>query len=126
MRLSTLLLIGGVLGIVFGLGFLLVPASVLPMYGVQTDPPVVLMSRFFGAALFQLGSILYLGRGTTEPGAQRALIVAGVLGSVAGLAVAVLGRLNGLVNAMGWSTVVIYGFLLIGYLMHFRTGSRAP
>jgi len=42
------------------------------------------------------------------------------------LAVAVLGRLNGLVNAMGWSTVVIYGFLLIGYLMHFRTGSRAP
>jgi hypothetical protein len=52
--------------------------------------------------------------------------VAGILGSVAGLVVAVLGRLDGLVNAVGWSTVAIYGFLLIGYMMHFRTGSRAP
>lgn len=98
MRLGTLLLIGGVIALVFGLGFLMVPAPMLALYGVPPDPAVVLMGRFFGAALVQLG-----------------LVLGSFLGSVAGLVVALSGQFWGVVNSLGWSTVAIYGLLLIGY-----------
>lgn len=115
MRLRTLLLIAGVLGLVFGLGFLLAPRPLLSLYGVAADPTAVLMSRFFGAALVQLGLILYLIRDVPDLRTQRGVVLGSFLGSLAGLVVALTAQFWGLVNALGWSTVAIYGFLLIGY-----------
>jgi len=120
MRPNTVFLAGGVLGLAFGLSFLLVPATVLPFYGLSVDPATVLMSRFFGVALLQLGLVLYLLRDVRESASQRALTTAGVVGSATGLTVALMGVLAGLVNSLGWSTVVIYGALLLGYLTCMR------
>jgi hypothetical protein len=124
-RLNTLLLVAGLLALVFGLSFLLAPAALLPLYGLQSDPATTLMSRFFGGALVQLGAVLYLVRDVQETATQRGLILAGVVGSAAGLAVALIGQLSGVVNVMGWSTVAIYGLLLLGYASHLRT-PRVP
>lgn len=121
MRLNTLLLVAGLLALVFGLGFLLVPGALLPVYGIDPAPATMLMSRFFGVALVNLGLAVYLLREVREASAQRGLVLAGVAGSVAGLAVAVMGQLGGLVNVMGWSTVAIYGLLLLGYASCLRT-----
>lgn len=120
MRLNTLLLIAGLLALGFGLSFLLVPGIVLPIYGLDSAPAMVLMSRFFGAALVQLGATLYLVREVRQPEARRGLVLAGIVGSGAGLAVALMGQMAGLVNAMGWSTVAIYALLLFGYAVHLR------
>lgn len=116
MRPNTLFLVAGVLALAFGLGFLLVPAAVLPLYGVQPEAATVLMSRFFGVALVQLGLVLILIRQVREPGAVRGLALAGVLGSVCGALVALLGVMSHVTNALGWSTVGIYGLLLVGYV----------
>ena len=115
MRLSTLLTAAGVLALVFGLGFLLAPRSLLPMYGVTPDPMVVLMARFFGATLVQLGLILYLIREVGDPRTQRGVILGSFVGSLAGLVVALTAQFWGLLNSVGWSSVAIYGFLLLGY-----------
>lgn len=115
MRLGTLLLISGLLALVFGLGFLLVPRPMLGLYAVPTDPPVVLMARFFGAALVQLGFVFYLIRDVGDPRTQRGVVIGSFLGSVAGLVVALTGQFWGLVNQFGWTTVAIYGLLTLGY-----------
>lgn len=115
MPLRTLLLIAGILGLVFGLGFLLVPRAMLPLYGVPTDPSVVMMSRFFGAALVQIGLVLYLIRDVGDPRTQRGVVIGSFIGSVAGLVVALTGQFWGLVNQLGWSTVAIYALLTFGY-----------
>ncbi len=120
MRPNTVFLTAGVLAIVFGLGFLLLPAMVLPLYGVPTDAHTLLMSHFFGAALVQVGLVLYFLRDVREPATQRAMALAGVVGSVAGVAIALMGVLAGVVNALGWSTVAIYGLLLLGYASCLR------
>jgi hypothetical protein len=125
MRLGTLLRIGGILGLVFGIGFLLGPRTLLPLYGVTTDPSVVLMARFFGAALAQAGLILYLVRDVADPRTQRGLVLGSFLGSLAGLVVALTAQFWGLVNALGWSTVAIYGLLLLGYGSFVFGTSRA-
>jgi hypothetical protein len=115
MRLSTLLLIGALLALAFGIGFLLAPAAVLALYGVPAEPPVVLMARFFGAALLQLGLVFYLIRDVSDPATRRGVVLGSFLGSLAGLVVALTAQFWGLMNSFGWSAVAIYGFLLLGY-----------
>lgn len=115
MPLNRLLLLGGVLALVFGIGFLLAPRPVLSLYGVEAAPAVVLMSRFFGAALVQLGLVLYLIRDVADPRTQRGVVIGSFIGSVAGLVVALTGQFWGLVNSFGWTSVAIYGLLLLGY-----------
>lgn len=115
MRLSTLLLAAGLLALVFGIGFLLAPRSLLPLYGVTPDPTVVLLARFFGAALVQLGLVLYLIRDVGDPRTQRGVVIGSFIGSLAGLVVALTAQFWGLVNSFGWSSVAIYGGLLLGY-----------
>jgi len=115
MRLSTLLLIGGLLALVFGLGFLLAPRPMLTLYGVPIDPSVVLMARFFGTALVQVGLVFYLIRDVGDPRTQRGVVIGSFIGSVAGLVVALTGQFWGLVNQVGWSSVAIYGLFTVGY-----------
>jgi hypothetical protein len=115
MRLRSLLLLAGVIALAFGLAFLLAPRAVLPLYGVAVDPGIVLMSRFFGAALVQLGMVLYLIRDVGDLRTQRGVVIGSFLGSVAGLVVALTGQFWGVVNGLGWSTVAIYGLLTLGY-----------
>lgn len=115
MPLRALLLIAGILALAFGLGFLLMPRPMLTLYGVATEPSVVLMARFFGAALVQLGLVLYLIRDVGDIRTQRGVVIGSFIGSVAGLVVALTGQFWGLVNELGWSTVAIYGLLTLGY-----------
>ena len=115
MRFNTFLLIAGLLALAFGLAFALAPAPVLAAYAVTTDAGGLLMSRLFGAALINLGLVLLLIRGVADPTAQRAIALGGFVGSIAGLLVALVGQLAGVVNALGWSTVAIYVLLASGY-----------
>lgn len=115
MRLKTLLLAAGLLALFFGLGFLLIPRTLLPIYGVTPEPTIVLMARFFGSALVQLGSMLYLIRDVSDITTRRGVVIGSFLGSLAGFVVSLTAQFWGLLNSFGWSTVVIYGLLLAGY-----------
>lgn len=115
MRLRSLLLLAGVIALGFGLAFLFVPRPMLALYGVAVDSGIVLVSRFFGAALVQLGMVLYLIRDVGDLRTQRGVVIGSFLGSLAGLVVALTGQFWGVVNQLGWSTVAIYGLLTLGY-----------
>jgi hypothetical protein len=115
MQLGTLLRLAGLLALAFGIGFLFAPARVLAMYGVAAEPTVVLMARFFGSALVQLGLVLYLIRDVSDPVTRRGVVIGSFLGSLAGFVVSLTAQFWGLTNSFGWSSVAIYGVLLLGY-----------
>ena len=115
MALGTLLRLAGLLALAFGIGFLFAPARVLSMYGVAAEPTVVLMARFFGSALVQLGLVFYLIRDVSDPTTRRGVVLGSFLGSLAGFVVSLTAQFWGLVNNFGWSSVAIYGLLLLGY-----------
>jgi hypothetical protein len=115
MALGTLLRLAGLLALAFGIGFLFAPARVLSMYGVAAEPTVVLMARFFGSALVQLGLVFYLIRDVSDPTTRRGVVLGSFLGSLAGFVVSLTAQFWGLVNSFGWSSVAIYGLLLLGY-----------
>jgi hypothetical protein len=110
MTIRTFFAILAVLSVLFGIGFVLAPAQVLANYGIEHSPALALLGRLFGGALLTLGIILWLARDFRDDAAIRTVLVAVLIGDAVNLVVATMGTLSGVVNALGWSTVLIYLF----------------
>jgi hypothetical protein len=115
MRFNLLLILSGVLALVFGLAFFFVPVQTLALYSASTGPVGYLMASFFGAALIQVGLVFLLIRSVRDPGLIRAIAIGAALGDLAGLRVALFAVRNDMVNSLGWSSVVIYALLVLGF-----------
>jgi hypothetical protein len=103
----------GIVGVLFGVGFLLLPEMSLRMYGVPTDPHNLMQSRYFGSALLGLGLIAYLARDTQDPKAIRALLLGSLVSDAAG-AVISASAAGSLQNGMAWLSVAIYAAFAAG------------
>jgi hypothetical protein len=126
MKFSTLLLVNAVVALVYGIGLVLLPSTLLSTYGVTPGPAVNLASQLFGVELLHVGLICWFARNVSDGPAQRALILASLIGQVIGLIVALMGTLSGVFNAVGWSAVAIYLLLGLGYAsLQFMKPSRA-
>ena len=126
MKFSNLLLVNAVVALVYGVGLVLLPSTLLSMYGVTPGPAVNLASQLFGVELLHVGLICWFARNVSDGPAQRALIVASLIGQVFGLIVALMGTLSGVFNAVGWSAVAIYLLLGLGYAyLQFMKPSHA-
>jgi hypothetical protein len=96
MKLSAFLGLAGVLAIVFGLEFLLIPDVAL-----------------------------WLARGAQEAAVQRALLFASIIGNLIGVVLSLWSRFSGLQGILAWLSVGIYGALLLGSLYFLlRPGRR--
>jgi hypothetical protein len=100
--------------LLFGLAYLLVPASVASLYGITLDASHE-YPRYFGSALLGFAAILWLGRKVTSGPALRAVLVGSFVASFTGLIVAVFHALSGTGNALVWSIAAIYFLLSLGF-----------
>jgi len=118
MKLGLVFTINAIVATAFAIPLLLIPGSFLPMYAVETTPGALLLARFFGSALAAFGVVTWLVRALPEDSAGvRAVVVALAVSNTLGFVVALIARLEGVGNAMGWSTVVIYLFFAACYAM---------
>jgi len=62
-----------------------------------------------------VGLLCWLARNVSDSAAQRAMILAFLIADVIGLIVSLMGTLSGVFNAVGWSAVVIYLVLSLGF-----------
>jgi len=124
MKLNALMVVSAVVAGVFGLAFVLVPGQLVSLYGITADAPLRYIAQLFGAALLALAVAAWQARNATDTGV-RALVLGFAIGDTAGVVVALLGQLAGVVNALGWSTVVIYLFLALGF-WYFALQRPAP
>jgi len=119
------LTIAAVLAILYGIGFVLIPAKMGELYGVQPEPHAILNVQYFGSALLAWGVILWFAR-DLDWAAVRGVLIGSVVGDAVGGLLSVWAIVEGLVNAFGWTSVVIYVLLLLGGLYFLSTGSRKP
>ncbi len=116
MKSSTLLLTVAIIGIVFGLGFLIIPHTAISIYGSQLDRTGEYMSRYFGSALLGLGIIFYQVRNSkTVEGSHKGILLGGLIFGVSGLVVAILDVFFGTHNSLVWLNVVLYLFFTLGF-----------
>lgn len=99
--------------LVFGIGFIAVPAFLLGNFGVAGTPELVFMARMFGSALLAFSTLVWYAR-TIEnidlrKTAARTMFIYYAISSV----LVLLGQLAGLFNIMGWSMIVLHtGFAI--------------
>ena len=115
MKLRTLLIINAVIAIVYGLSYQLTPIMVLSVYGVPQGPSEIFLSRLFGAALIGIGLLTWFARNIPDHETQRAIILSMLVYDIVGVIVTLYATLSGVMNTVGWTGVVIFTFLALGY-----------
>jgi len=117
MTYKNITTVASIVAFVFGLGFLLMPAQLTGFYNVTLNEGGILIGQLFGAALLGFGVLNWFGRHFSDDQAQQGLANANMAADAIGFLFALMAQLNGKagVNAMGWSTVVIYLLLTLGF-----------
>jgi len=124
MKFSTFMVIYAVVSAVFGLGFVLMPGQLLPIYGVEPDAALRLIGQFFGAALLSLALLSWLARNLSDSESRRAIVLALLVGEAIGFIFALIGQFNEILNVLGWSVVVVYLIFTLG-LAYFQFSKPA-
>ena len=133
MKTGSFLAVTGVVGFLFGVGFLFVPEVLLPLYagsspgdGTPLNQYALLNARYFGTALLGWAFVNWFARATHDREALRAILLGNVVGDVLGLLVTFQGLLSGTLamNVFSWSTVLIYALLAAGALYLLVSDTR--
>lgn len=115
MKLKTLMTIKAVICLLFGVVFLVVPIQVMAIYNLSLDAAGALITRLLGAAFIMLGIWLAMARTVDDPVAQRAVCVSSFVADTIAAVVVALTLLSGVGNWLGWTNVVLYALLAIGF-----------
>lgn len=115
MKLSALMVVNAIVAAVFGLGFVFVPGQVTSFYSPEVGATLEYVAQLFGAALLAFAVLTWVARNAPDSEARRAILLALFVGDGVGFVIALIAQLGGVVNALGWSTVVIYALLAIGF-----------
>jgi hypothetical protein len=115
MKLSYLMTVSAVVAVIFGIAFVLASGSLMPLYGATLNPAGTIIAQLFGAALIGFAVVNWFARNAKGDEALRAIVLANLVSDTIGFIAALLGQLSGVTNALGWSTVVIYLLLALGY-----------
>ncbi len=116
MYLRWLFYFAGVVNVLYGLGFLVVPETVASAYGVNADPVAVAIARYWGATLLPLGYVAWIAASTGGSPLKlhftRALEFAGIFGFIATLvamSTGVIPTVGGILN------LVLTGIFVVAF-----------
>ena len=115
MKLSNLFIFNAVVALAFGIGFVLLPATVYNVFGVEISPSAIFAGQLFGVELVAVGLLCWFIRNAEDTAIIPKIILALLIADVLGVVVTVMGTLSGVLNALGWLTVIIYLILVVGY-----------
>ena len=115
MKLGQLMIIKAVICVLFGLGMLLLPGTLMDFYGLTLSDGGIMITRLLGTSYLLLA--ILLGLASSDPGSQslKAIVLGVFVGDTIGFVVALISQLSGAVGALGWTTVVIYLLLALGF-----------
>ena len=115
MKLNSLMGLTGVGGILTGLVFMVLPEPALGIYGLSTDAIGLLITRYFGAAFFAFGLVIWFFRKVVDESEKETATLPLFFAALVGLLVSLGGQISGLVNPVGWAVVGVFAFFVLGY-----------
>ena len=115
MKLNMFMTIVAVVAGLFGLGFVFIPEQILSFYGAAPIESVNYMTQLFGAALLGIAVILWLCKDAEDSPVRQAILLGLFVVEGVGFVIALINQLGGGINALGWSTVIIYLLFALGF-----------
>lgn len=123
MKLNTLFIITGILGLFFGLLTLIIPGPFFAFYGGELTDAGKDATQLLGAAYLGYALLLFWATKAKDLMARRAICIGLFTHFILGLVVSLKWQIISTVNAKGWSTVAIFGLLSVGYLYFLLKGT---
>jgi hypothetical protein len=122
MKVNTLFIITGILGLFFGLLLVLVPGPFYAFYGGELTEFGKNAAQLQGAAYLGYSLLLFFVLKAKEIKARKAIVIGVLVHFIIGFVVSLKWQLAGVGNAWGWSTVALFGLLSLGYLYSLIKG----
>jgi len=119
--MKTLFTITMIVGLVFGLGFVIVPEMMLSTYGITDNPAANALTRNSGTALLGFAVLLWYARKSTNPEVHKTALATmfgyWLLSSIT----MIISQLSGVFSTAGWGTVALHlGFLIVFGIFVFK------
>ncbi|HUW12992.1 MAG TPA: hypothetical protein VM537_24915 [Anaerolineae bacterium] len=124
MNLRNLFTLNLIFAVFFGLSCSLLPVWVLQLYGLVPGEAAIWTTRLAGGSILGFATLMWFGRKSASPEARRAIAVALLVQDLVGLFASIEIQLSGSVNAFGWSSILLYGFLSIAYAYFVFVGRQ--
>jgi len=118
------LTISAIVTILFALGFLLIPETMIVLFGSLVEPHVVMTLRFWGGTALGMGIIFWFARDLRDWDAVRGVLIGHAVALVVISPVVIWATLQGFLNRLAWGVVVLNLVWLFGALYCLSTGSR--
>ena len=115
MKLNQFFVFNAVLAVIIGVSAVLVPGPLMGLYGTSARPDINAEVQLLGTTLLAVGLVCWFARNVSDSAAQKALLRAFLIADGIGLVVVFINQLSGVYNAFGWSTVILYLVLCLGY-----------
>ena len=120
MKVKPFLTTPAVIGFLFAVGLILMPAQIPAMHGITADEGMQHMAQNFGSALLAIAVVSWLARNTPDSIARRAIVWGVFTYWVFGSISTILVQLKGLPNNLNLITIafhvplaVIFGILAL-------------
>jgi hypothetical protein len=115
MKLKNWMIAASIILVLFGLGFILIPATLTGWYDATLNDAGIYMTQLLGGAFIALAILNFVLRNTTDVTTQRAFAAATLIGNAVGVVFTLIALLNGVINPLGWTTFALYLVLGLGY-----------
>ncbi len=121
MKLRYWFVFNALVVLIFAVGLLLAPKTMLSLLGLSLSSAVSFgattnfVTQLLGAALIGLGLQSWFASGLAEVSARRASAISLFVFQVIGFALSLLGMFSHLMSVMGWALVGIFLLLALGY-----------
>ena len=123
MKLKTLFTLYAVVGIIFGVGFLLFPDQLVSSYGESLGDAGTNVARYLGATFIGISVLTWSVRNAPPGEARRGIVLGFFVANAIGLIASVVDALDAEGNELDWLTVAIYLIFFVGF-GYFRFGKR--
>ncbi len=114
MKFKTLLITNSVIAFLTGGACVLAPAQLLSNYGITLIPMGLIIYQLWGTALIGLGLLSWFARNIREFAIQKTFALSLFITYGISCAIAIRGQFAG-ANVLGWSTVILYFLLALGF-----------
>ncbi len=125
MNVRTFMIIAAVVAALFGLGFMLIPDSVMSIFGVQINDSERFICRYLGSALFGIAVTWWVLRAVkTLDEALIGVAFGAATLSLTGFVIGLWDAISGTGNGLVWIIPVIYILLSIGFVYAYLSRKK--
>ncbi len=122
--MNTLFLVYLIVEAIFGIGFLFVPGLLMDPMGVTLDETSTTFARMVGSLIISLPVLLFFARKSISSEFKRGVVYCIFTYLLASTIILLITQIKGLMNAMGWSVVILHLVFLLWFGYYLIKGVR--